>query len=108
MLKVTQRFDKHCICRLQGEYFGWRFLKPYIGQAVDDEWDMTDLIGGAGERAVNQLAMSTWSRKRGDEKFFNGHVVRIRGDERRRPRSPKRWITFQHSTLLITESRSLH
>jgi hypothetical protein len=42
------------------------------------EWDTTDLIGGAGERAAIQLATSTLLRKRGDEKF-KGHVVRRSG-----------------------------
>jgi hypothetical protein len=46
------------------------FWKPYIGQAVDSKWDMADLIGGAGEWAAIQLAMSMWLRKRGDEKFI--------------------------------------
>jgi hypothetical protein len=47
-----------------------RFFKPYIGQAVGGEWERTDLIGGAGERAAIQLATSTFLRKRNDEKFL--------------------------------------
>jgi hypothetical protein len=44
---------------------------------------MTDLIGGAEERAAIQLATSTWLTKRGDEKFIlRGLLLRKRGDER--------------------------
>jgi hypothetical protein len=31
---------------------------------------VTDLIGGAGQQAAIQLAMSTWLRKRDDEEFL--------------------------------------
>jgi hypothetical protein len=60
---------------------GWHFWKSYIEQAVGGEWDVTNLIGRVEERAAIQLVMSTWLRKRGDEKFFKGHVVRRRGDK---------------------------
>jgi hypothetical protein len=40
------------------------------------------MIGGVEDRSAVQLVMSTWFRKRGDEKSFEGHVVRRRGDER--------------------------
>jgi hypothetical protein len=47
MLKVI-RFGKHSSCHIQDEYvLVGCFWKPFIRQAVDDEWDMTDLIGGA-------------------------------------------------------------
>jgi hypothetical protein len=60
MLKVIQRLGTHCSYHLQGEYvLVEHFWKPYIGQAVSDGWDMTDLIGGAEERAAIQLAMGT-------------------------------------------------
>jgi hypothetical protein len=43
-------FWHNCSCHLQGEYvLAGHFWKPYTGQAVDGEWDMTDLIGGAEE-----------------------------------------------------------
>jgi hypothetical protein len=36
-----------------GEYVGWVFFwKPYIGYTVGVKWDMTDLIGGAGEQSA--------------------------------------------------------
>jgi hypothetical protein len=46
-----------------------RFWKPYIGQAVGVEWDMADLIGGAGERAAVQFA--TICRKEVMAMFFS-------------------------------------
>jgi hypothetical protein len=46
------------------------FWKPHIGQAIGGEWDVTNLTGGAEERDAIQLVMSTWLRKRGDEKVF--------------------------------------
>jgi hypothetical protein len=48
MLRIIQRFGKHCSCYLQGEYVMiGRFLKPYMGQAVGDELGLMVLIGGA-------------------------------------------------------------
>jgi hypothetical protein len=80
MLKIIQRFDKHCSCHLQGEYVGWAFFwKPYIGQAVGGKWDMTDLTGEVGERAAIQLVTSMCFRKRGDEKI----LLRARCEEKR-------------------------
>jgi hypothetical protein len=46
------------------------FLEDFIGQAVGSEWDMMDLIGGAGAQTAIQLAMSTWLRKSVDQKFL--------------------------------------
>jgi hypothetical protein len=47
MLKVFQRFNKHCRFHLQGEcVFGEGVRKPYIHQAVGGELDAKDLIGG--------------------------------------------------------------
>jgi hypothetical protein len=37
------------------------FWRPYTGRAVGDEWDMTDLIGGAGERAQTFLSRGNCS-----------------------------------------------
>jgi hypothetical protein len=46
MLKIIQRFGKHCSCYLQGEYvIVGRFWKPYIGQAVGGEMYLMVLIG---------------------------------------------------------------
>jgi hypothetical protein len=54
MLKIIQRFGKHCSCHLQGEYeMVGRFSKPYIGQAPGGELDLVVLIGGAEERTCN-------------------------------------------------------
>jgi hypothetical protein len=58
------------------------FRKPYIEQVFGVEWGVKDLIGGAEERAAIHLVMSMWSRKRGDEKSFKGHMVRRRCGER--------------------------
>jgi hypothetical protein len=63
MLRVIQHFGKHCCYHLQGEYVLGVFRKPYVGQAVGGEWDMTDPFGGAGEQAAIQLVMRTWLRK---------------------------------------------
>jgi hypothetical protein len=41
------------------------FRKPYTEQTVGSEWDVKDHIGGTEE-----WAMSTWIRKRGNEKCF--------------------------------------
>jgi hypothetical protein len=53
MLRIIQRFVKHCSCHLQFEcevvgHFG----KLYIGQAVGGGLDLMVLIGGAEERAT--------------------------------------------------------
>jgi hypothetical protein len=70
MLKSIQRFGKYCSCHLQGEYVIVRyFWKPYVGQAVGGELELTGLIGGAEGGAAIKLEMSTWLRKRGDEFF---------------------------------------
>jgi hypothetical protein len=51
MLRVIQRFGKHCTCHLQGEYIvAGRFWKSYIEQAVGGGLDLMMLIGGAEER----------------------------------------------------------
>jgi hypothetical protein len=71
MLKIIQRFGKHCICHLQGEYvMVGRFWKPYIGQAIGGELDLMVLIGGAEERAAIQWEKITWLRKTGSGIFF--------------------------------------
>jgi hypothetical protein len=60
MLKVIQRFAKHCSYHLQGKYvLVGQFWKTYIGQAVGGEWDMTDLFDEVEMRTANQLPMST-------------------------------------------------
>jgi hypothetical protein len=60
MLQVIQRFGKHRSCHLQGEYIlVGRFWRPYIGQAVGGQWDVTNMIVGAEERAAIQLVMVT-------------------------------------------------
>jgi hypothetical protein len=46
------------------------YWKLYIGQAVGGELDRMVLIGGAEEWAAVQLELSTWLRKRGDQKFL--------------------------------------
>jgi hypothetical protein len=52
MLRIVQRFGKHCGCQLQGEcVIVGGFWKPYIGQAAGGELDLMVLIGGAEERA---------------------------------------------------------
>jgi hypothetical protein len=51
MLRVVHRFDKHCICRLQGEYvLVRRFWQPYVRQGVGGALYVIELIGGAEER----------------------------------------------------------
>jgi hypothetical protein len=56
MLRIIQRFGKHCSCHLQGEcVVAGRFWKSYIGQAVGGALDFVMLIGGAEGRAVIQL-----------------------------------------------------
>jgi hypothetical protein len=69
MLKVIQRFSKHCSCHFQGEYVG-KFWKPYIGQAVDGKWDMTGLTRRAGCYLIGHEHMV--EEKRGNEKFLKG------------------------------------
>jgi hypothetical protein len=55
MLKIIQRFGKHCSCHLQDEcVVVGRFWKSCIWQAVGGELDLTMLIGGAEERAAIQ------------------------------------------------------
>jgi hypothetical protein len=55
MLKIIQRFSKHCSCHLQGEsVMAGRFRQSYIGKAVGDEFYLKVLIGGAEERAAIQ------------------------------------------------------
>jgi hypothetical protein len=57
MLKIIQRFGKHCNYHLQGKYvMVGRFWKLYIGQAVDGELDFMVLIGRAEERAGIQYS----------------------------------------------------
>jgi hypothetical protein len=73
MLKVIQRFGKHCNCHLQGEYvLVGCFWEPHIGQEVGGEWDAKNLIGGAEERAAIQLVISSWLRRRGAENILRG------------------------------------
>jgi hypothetical protein len=38
--------------------------------------DLTVLTGGAEEQAAIQQEMSTWLRKRSNEKFFEGHKMK--------------------------------
>jgi hypothetical protein len=72
MLRINQRFGKHCSCHLLGEYvMAGRFWKPYIGQAVDGELDLMVLTGGVEERAAIQLGINVWLKKRGDEKLHS-------------------------------------
>jgi hypothetical protein len=53
MMKIIQRFGKHCICHLPGEYvMVERFWQPYMGQAVFGELDLMVLIRGVEERAA--------------------------------------------------------
>jgi hypothetical protein len=53
MLRIIQRFGKHCNCHLQGEYIMvGRFWKPYIGQAVGGDLYFVVLIGGAEQSAL--------------------------------------------------------
>jgi hypothetical protein len=60
MLRIIQRFGKHCGCHLQGEcVVVGRFWKPYIGQVVDGKLDFMVLIGGAEEQTAVQWKMST-------------------------------------------------
>jgi hypothetical protein len=55
MLKIIQRFSKHCNCHLQGFHvMDGRFWQPYIGHAVGEELEMIVLIGGAEDRAAIQ------------------------------------------------------
>jgi hypothetical protein len=57
ILKIIQRFGKHCICHLQGEYvMVGRFWQPYIGQAVGGELDSMVLIGRAEAEVVQKTA----------------------------------------------------
>jgi hypothetical protein len=37
--------------------------------SVGSEWDTTDLIGGAEERAAFKLVTGAWFRKRGEKSF---------------------------------------
>jgi hypothetical protein len=70
MSKIIQRVGKHCSCHLQGEsVMVGRFRWSYIGQAVGGELDLMALIGGAEERTAIQWEMTTWLKKRGDEKL---------------------------------------
>jgi hypothetical protein len=48
------------------------FWQSNIGQAVGGDFDLMVLIGGAEGHSAIQLEMSTWLRKRGDEKNFYG------------------------------------
>jgi hypothetical protein len=53
MLKIIERFGKHCSCHLQGEYvMVGRPWKHYTGQAVNGELDLMVLIGGVEEQPV--------------------------------------------------------
>jgi hypothetical protein len=67
MLIIIQHFGKHCSCHLQGIMVGC-FWEPYIGQAVHGVLDLMMLIGGVEEQVAIQQ-MSSWLRKRGDEKI---------------------------------------
>jgi hypothetical protein len=54
MLKIIQRFDKHCSCHLQREYvIVGHFWKPYIRQAVGGKLNFMVLIGGADDGNCN-------------------------------------------------------
>jgi hypothetical protein len=55
MLRIIQRFNKHCTCHLQGECVEVGQRKPYIGQAVDVKLDLMVLIGGAEKWAAYVL-----------------------------------------------------
>jgi hypothetical protein len=49
-----QRFDNHCSCHLRGEYtMVGRFWKPYMWQAVDEQFELLELIGGVEELPFN-------------------------------------------------------
>jgi hypothetical protein len=45
------------------------FWQPYVGQAVDSELDVVELIGGAQQWAAAQQEMSMWLRKSGESKI---------------------------------------
>jgi hypothetical protein len=52
MLKIIQRFGKHCSCHLQGEYvMVGHFWQPYIGQTVGGELNLMVLFRGTEEQA---------------------------------------------------------
>jgi hypothetical protein len=44
------------------------FRKLYTQQAVSSRWDVQNLTGRTKEHAAVQLVMSTWLKKKGDEK----------------------------------------
>jgi hypothetical protein len=68
MLKIINRFGKHCSCYLQGEYvMVGRFWKPHIGQEVGRELNLIVLIGGSEERAAVHLEMCMCLKKRGND-----------------------------------------
>jgi hypothetical protein len=59
MLRIIQRFGKHCSCHLQGEcVVVGRFLKSYTGQAVGGGLYLMVLFGEAEERAAIQRGSS--------------------------------------------------
>jgi hypothetical protein len=53
MLRIIQRFEKHCNFHLQGEYvLVGIFWKPYTGQAVVGKLYLMVLIGRVEERVA--------------------------------------------------------
>jgi hypothetical protein len=45
-------------------------LEALYRAVIGVKWDMMDLIGRAIEQATIQLAVNTWLRKGGEEKFL--------------------------------------
>jgi hypothetical protein len=62
MLRIIERFGKHCSCYLQGECVELLvFWKPYIETAVVGDLDFMVLIGGVEERrAAPQIQLTTY------------------------------------------------
>jgi hypothetical protein len=63
MLKIIERFDKHCSCHLHGECDVGQFWKLYIGHAACGELDLMLLICGEEERGVIQWEKGMGLRK---------------------------------------------
>jgi hypothetical protein len=59
MLKVFQRFDKHCICHLQGECFGTNQQtnqpaeEQTIGRGLHEAQDLVNFFGQPTNQKAN-------------------------------------------------------